>query len=166
MAKKHYYFVTRYGAVKIECVAFEVNTEINGNYTELTAEQAAFYKANPTASVAEVQACELIAAETTAIDLGTYKAAKVKALSEKSLATLGEHVSEYQLVNARLSLEAEGESKIYSDEVSRSYIETYLHVGGVCRSMYYAAKGAIEAAESVADVDGIYEEYYGRYDNL
>lgn len=168
MAKKYwYYFRTSYGMVTIVKSDFEINTEINRCYHELTDDQRRFYKNNPSASVSEVTACKLIEEPSEEeFDLEGYKKDRLKALSEKSLVVLGEFVSEYQLMNARLSLEASGELKIYDDEVSQHYVDLYLLIGGRCRSIYYSAKSEIESAQTKIDVDTLYDYYYARYTDI
>lgn len=146
--------------------------ELKGNdaLIRLNAEQEAFFKANRRASYDEIRNAQKYvppvpepAPEPTLEEL---KAQKLKELSELSLEVLGWHVSEYQLMNARLSLEAADPDKIYDDTKSAAVVETYLRIGKLCRTAYYEAKAEIEACESVTGLNEVYERWKEYYNSI
>ena len=139
-------------------------------FVRLNAEQLAFFATHRRASYDEIwNAREYVpptpepAAEPSLEEL---KAQKLKELSELSLEVLGWHVSEYQLMNARLSLEAEAGDKIYDDGKSAAVVETYLRIGKLCRTAYYEAKAEIEACESVTVLNDVYERWKEYYNGI
>lgn len=68
---------------EIKVTAVHINTVINLIYQEMSAEQQAFYLANPTASVMEVWNCELVPPYVPPTpDVSEYAAEKVKELKE------------------------------------------------------------------------------------
>jgi hypothetical protein len=87
-------------------------------------------------------------------------------LSDLSLEVLGSWVSEYQLMNARLSLEAEPADKIYDDEKANTTVADYLRVGKQCRSLFYEAKSAIESAENTETLKELTDGYTDSYERL
>lgn len=139
---------------------------------KLNAEQMAFFDKNRTASYEEIWNAKknepvvyepYVAPEPT---LEESKAEALKELSQLSLEILGSHVSEYQLVNARLSLDAEEYDKIYDDDKSEAVVETYLRIGKLCRTAYYEAKAEIEACESVTVLNDVYERWKEYYNSI
>ena len=96
------YFVQYRSKRKIECWDADIN---NPAFTPLTEEQIAFYRANPTASIGEVEKCELnppyIPVEPSFSEVQSTAIAEI---SHKSLTTLDKFVSAYQLANAQCSV--------------------------------------------------------------
>lgn len=82
--QQYYYFKMRSGKpYEIKVTAVHINLLINLIYQEMTAEQQAFYLANPTASVMEVWNCELTPPYVPPTpDVQEYAAEKAKELKE------------------------------------------------------------------------------------
>ena len=82
--QQYYYFKMRSGKpYEIKVTAVHINLLINLIYQEMTAEQQAFYLANPTASVMEVWNCELVPPYVPPTpDVQEYAAEKAKELKE------------------------------------------------------------------------------------
>lgn len=139
-------------------------------FVRLNAEQEAFFNENRRASYSEIWNAEKYVPPTpepaAEPSLEELKAQKLKELSELSLEVLGWHVSEYQLMNARLSLEAEAGDKIYDDGKSAAVVETYLRIGKLCRTAYYEAKAEIEACECTTDLNDVYERWKEYYNSI
>lgn len=139
-------------------------------FVRLNAEQEEFFLENRRASYDEIWNAEKYVPPTPEPapepTLEELKAQKLKELSELSLEVLGGHVSEYQLMNARLSLEAATADKIYDDTKSAAVIETYLRIGKLCRTAYYEAKAEIEACESETGLNDVYERWKGYYNGI
>lgn len=146
--------------------------ELKGNdaLIRLNAEQEAFFNENRRATYDEIWNAEKYVPPTPEPapepTLEELKAQKLKELSDLSLEVLGGHVSEYQLMNARLSLEAAAPDKIYDDTKSEAVVETYLRIGKLCRTAYYEAKAEIEACESVTVLNDVYERWKEYYNSI
>lgn len=160
------YFVKYRNKRKIEDWDVEI---INPAFVPLTEEQIAFYNENPTASVAEVEKCELnppyIPVEPTFEEIQTQA---IKEISKKSLETLDRFVSAYQLANAQCSIlwaeNSKGESPIYDLATAQGYIDAYLRIGGLFRAKFYEVKGLIESAETKEEVEEIKASAISYYD--
>ena len=142
----------------------------NSNLVMLNAEQLAFFATHRRATYDEIwnarERVPLVPEPAAEPSLEELKAQKLKELSELSLEVLGWHVSEYQLMNARLSLEAEAGDKIYDDGKSAAVVETYLRIGKLCRTAYYEAKAEIEACECATDLNDVYERWKEYYNGI
>lgn len=160
------YFVKYRNKRKIEDWDVEI---INPAFVPLTEEQIAFYNENPTASVAEVEKCELnppyIPVEPTFEEIQTQA---IKEISKKSLETLDRFVSAYQLANAQCSIlwaeNSKGESPIYDLATAQGYIDAYLRIGGLFRAKFYEVKRLIESAETKEEVEEIKASAISYYD--
>jgi hypothetical protein len=148
----------------VACVA---PTEKEG-LTPLTAEQVERWEENPRAHWSQImnEPTHYEPPAVTEPTLDELKAEAVKKLSDLSLDVLGSWVSEYQLMNAILSLKAEPADKIYDDEKANTTVADYLRVGKQCRSLFYEAKSAIEACETNEQVKGVKDEYTDYYEKL
>lgn len=163
------YFVQYRSKRKIECWDAEIN---NPAFTPLTEEQIAFYRANPTASIVEVEKCELnppyIPDEPS---FSEVQSTAIAVISEKSLVTLDKFVSAYQLANAQCSVlwaesNNKGEPPIYDLKTAQGYIDTYLRIGGLCRAKFYETKRLIESAVNKAEIEEIKASAISYYDTL
>jgi len=148
----------------VACVA---PTEKEG-LTPLTEAQVERWKANPRAHWSQIMNEPTPPAEpiTNVPTLEELKAEALKKLSDLSLEILGSWVSEYQLMNARLSLEAEDSDKIYDDAKASEVVATYLHMGKVLRATFYEAKSAIESAENTETLKELTDGYTDSYERL
>ena len=136
--------------------------------TPLTAEQVERWEENPRAHWTAIMngPTEAVPPEITEPTLDELKAEAVKKLSDLSLEVLGSWVSEYQLMNARLSLEAEPADKIYDDEKAAEVVADYLRVGKQCRTLFYEAKSAIESADNTETLKELTDGYTDNYERL
>jgi hypothetical protein len=148
----------------VACVA---PTEKEG-LTPLTAEQVERWEENPRAHWSQImnEPTHYEPPAVTEPTLDELKAEAVKRLSDLSLEVLGSWVSEYQLMNARLSLEAEPADKIYDDEKAADVVADYLRVGKQCRTLFYEAKSAIESAEDTETLKELTDGYTDSYERL
>ena len=137
---------------------------------KLNAEQKAFFEQHRRASYEEIWNAQKYVPPTPEPTpeptLDELKAQTLKELSDLSLEVLGGHVSEYQLMNARLSLEAADPDKLYDATKSAAVVETYLRIGKLCRTAYYEAKAEIEACESVTVLNDVYERWKEYYNSI
>lgn len=141
-------------------------------FVRLNAEQLAFFNTHRRASYNEIWNAQEYIAPTpepyvpVEPTLEECKAEALKELSNLSLEILGSHISEYQMMNALLSLNADLYDKIYDDDKSQDLIDVYLTVGKMCREKYYDAKEAILQCETKGQVKGVKDEYTGNYEKL
>lgn len=136
--------------------------------TPLTAEQVERWEENPRSHWSQIMNGQPAVEPPTPAEptLDELKAEAVKKLSDLSLEVLGSWVSEYQLMNARLSLEAEPADKIYADDKAAEVVADYLRVGKQCRELFYEAKSVIEACETKEQLKGVRDEYTDDYEKL
>ena len=136
--------------------------------TPLTAEQVERWEENPRAHWSQIMNGQPTVEPPTPAEptIDELRAEAVKKLSDLSLEVLGSWVSEYQLMNARLSLEAEPADKIYDDEKAAEVVADYLRVGKQCRSLFYEAKSAIMSADNTETLKDITDGYTDSYERL
>lgn len=166
---KYNYFIEH----RILTTDYEIDLVMNPAYIPFTAEQNAFYAEHPDASYWEVVRCQMDPEPEppTPPTLDEVKVEAIKYLSEKSLATLGRYVKEYQLANAQSSLYMLDKypeySPIYTREKAIEVITTYDRVGLDLRTIYKSAETAINSCETIEAVETTkvyYEEEYDRYE--
>ena len=148
----------------VACVA---PTEKEG-LTPLTAEQVDRWEENPRAHWSQIMNGPTHYEPPTPAKptLDELKAEAVKRLSDLSLEVLGSWVSEYQLMNAILSLKAEPADKIYDDEKANTTVADYLRVGKQCRSLFYEAKTAVLSADNTETLKELTDVYTDSYERL
>ena len=136
--------------------------------TPLTAEQVERWEENPRAHWSAIMNGQpaVVTPAVTEPTLDELKAEAVRKLSDLSLEVLGSWVSEYQLMNARLSLEAAAADKIYDDEKAAEVVADYLRVGKQCRTLFYEAKSAIMAADNTETLKELTDGYTDSYERL
>lgn len=151
----------------------EIDLNINPAYIPFTDEQNIFYAEHPDANYWEVVRCEMNPEPVPPIPptLEEVKTEAIKYLSNKSLATLGKYVKDYQLANAQSSLYMLDNypeyNPIYTREKAIEVITTYDRVGLKLRTIYKNAETNINGCETVEEVESFktyYEEEYDRYE--
>lgn len=156
---------------KIVTTEQEVNTEYNHTFVPFTQEQNEFYAEHPDATYWEVVKCQMDPEPEppTPPSLDEVKKEAISFLSEKSLATLGRYVKEYQLANAQSSLYMLDKypeySPIYTREKAVEVITTYDRVGLDLRTIYKNAETDINGCETVEEVATFRAYYENQYDN-
>lgn len=164
----HYYFVN----YTIKVFEWEVNTDLNPAYVELTDEQRDFYLDHPNASYWEVEKCELDPQPEPIIPtLEEEQEGAKKYLSDLSLTVLGKYVKEYQLANAQSSLYELSQDPsavtIYDESHSKEIISTYNKIGRELRNIYKSAESDINSCTEIAEVAvfrAYYEDIYNNYE--
>lgn len=153
---------------KIKKIIASVEAIEKEGFTPLNEEQIARWRSNPKVHWSQIMnepknvEVPTIAEQT----LEELKSAALKNLSDLSLEILGSHISEYQMMNALLSLKADLYDKIYDDDKSQDLIDIYLEVGKQCRTLFYEAKSAIIAADSKETIKELTDGYTDSYERL
>lgn len=156
----YYYF---YNNLKVVRSRMSGLSEITNNFVKLTNDEVAFYLNNPNATVEEIKKQQLNPVDNT-VDLEIYKQRAIDTLSRMSLSITHNNLSDYRIINALSSLQAE--NKVYDDTVSNEIVGEYLSNSITLRNHFYIAKSAIETATSTVDVDAILaqsEDFYNNY---
>jgi hypothetical protein len=137
MKKK--YFVLSHQKKNVIVSLPSVPKGYESKYVELTEEQLKFQEENPTASTDEVFQCKMHETVSTIIeeDLEQYKKREITVMSELSLSTSRQKVSDYQFLNAQASLLVEDGVGIYTHEKANEVITAYNTIGKKCREKYY-----------------------------
>ena len=161
MAKetKYYYFrLTIAGkpyAVKVSGIP--IDTTIMRNFAEMSDEQIAFYLAHPDASIAEIVDCELVPPYVPPTpELNEYVEQKVKELQDKCY----DYVSHTSLivVMALDKVENITADSFYSLTEARQILADFRAESKKAMTVLSTYKTRIEAAQSVEDVDEVYNE--------
>lgn len=137
-----------------------VPTGYEKRYTELNEEQLAYLENNPNADANTVLMCgkNLEAAvektvEEPVVVLEDYKDLMLRDISQISLNTSREKVSDYQFLNAQASLLLEDGDGIYSHEESNKIIKEYNSIGKQCREKYYEFEKELELLTDKESID-------------
>ena len=159
-----YYYIYNNKQIKVRNIA--VDTAVFKQYVEMTAEQKAFYLANPNAGAREVINCKLNERPSFAIlTLDDIKANAIKEVSALSLNTKSSIIPDYKVTNALMSL-MNITNNIYSNEESQAVLQDANNIGVVCRSMFYDIKDLINGAYSEDEVRDIVLAAYDNYDTI
>lgn len=153
---------------KIKKIIASVEAIEKDGFTPLNEEQIARWRSNPKVHWSQIMNAPANAEVPTIAEptLEELKSAALKKLSDLSLEILGSHISEYQMMNALLSLNADLYDKIYDDDKSQDFIDIYLEVGKQCRTLFYEAKSALEACDNIETIKSLRDEYNERYEAL
>ena len=106
-------------------------------FVKLSTEQNAFFEANPTASVQEVEACTL-----NTVSLEDYKSSKIAELSALSLSRGYELLSQHQRDNLLSGVEGLPYTLAQLKQLNTD-----------CRTEFYRVKALIEAATTIQEAD-------------
>ena len=163
MAKNtYYYFKLRNGvAYAIKETSIEINTSIMIMYRELTAEQRAFHLENPTATVQEVENCQLTPPYVPPTpDVQEYIEQKLKELKDACYNSVSVTSLEYAMANSVLagtSLSYTGE-KYYSTNDAKAVMKQFMDESYHAMTVYDTYSAQIEVASSIEAVDTLYNQ--------
>lgn len=161
MIGTYYYFKLRNGVeYDIKVIAFPINMNLGLNqrlYRELTTEQREFYLANPTARVQEVVRCELNSPYVPPTpDLQEYIEQKVKELKDACYGSVTVTSLEYAMAEDKANnLTADC---YYSITEARQVLLGFRTQTKKAMGVLDTYKPQIEAAQSIEDVDEVYNE--------
>lgn len=159
----YYYFRLRNGVeYAIKENPFKINTSIMHTlYRELTAEQREFYLANPTATVREIVQCQLTPPYVPpAPDLQKYAVQKVKELKDACYGAITIDKVQCEMANCVLAGTAVTYSgkKHYTTLQAIAIMKQFMDESDKVSTIYETYKPQIEAANTIKDIDTIYQQ--------
>lgn len=160
--EKHFYFKLMNGSpYRIKEFTIQINTTINRNYVEMTADQKAFYLEHPTATVMEVWNCELTPPYVPPTpDVQEYASMRVKELKEACYASVTVDELQYAMANAVLagtSIAYAGK-KHYSTSEAIAIMKQFMDESDKAVAVYETYKPRIESASTIEAVDTLYNQ--------
>jgi hypothetical protein len=158
----YYYYFVKGIRTRIE----RFITPMHGSmFVELTTEQREFYLANPSATVQEVENCQLTPPYVPPEpDIQEYAAQKIKELNEACYASISVTSLEYAMANAVLagtSISYSGD-KFYTTPEAKAVMKQFMDESAHAMNIFKAYKAKIEAAVTNAAVDELYSEAIGK----
>lgn len=156
--QQYYYFKMRLGKpYEIKVTPIHINTDINRIYVEMTAEQQAFYLANPTATVQEVWNCELVPPYVPPTpDVAEYAAQKVKELKEACYNTVT--VTTLEFAMAIDKVENPTASCYYNLTDAKNVVSAFRSQSKAAMTVFDTYRPQILSAASVEAVDALLAE--------
>lgn len=158
----HYYFITNNGKpYKIVESTEPVNLNIMWAYRELTQEQVSFYMENPTASIYEVENCQMFQYTPTVVDIPIEKIREnaVKEIDGASRFALGQKVDVLGFCDALAGTvyKPSKNDSIYTDDEILKTADDFLRIGKLCREKVKDTIPLLENAETKEEIDEIVE---------
>ena len=134
-----------------------VDTELNGNFREMTSEQIDFYLEHPTASIQEIERCELNPPYVPPIDVLRENAKNNVEMASRS--TLGSKVDVLGFCDAIASsvYKPSREDSVYTDDEVLKTADDFLRIGKLCRDKVKECYPLIDAAETETEINAIVE---------
>lgn len=134
-----------------------VDTELNGNFREMTSEQIDFYLEHPTASIQEIERCELNPPYVPPIDVLRENAKNNVEMASRS--TLGSKVDVLGFCDAIASsvYKPSREDSVYTDDEVLKTADDFLRIGKLCRDKVKECIPLIDAAETETEINAIVE---------
>lgn len=161
MAKdtKYYYFRINLAgqpyAVKVSVIP--IDTAIMRNFSAMSDEQVAFYLAHPDASIAEIVACELMPPYVPPTpELSEYIERKAAELKDACYGAVT--ITSLQYAMALDKVENITADSYYSLTEARQVVSDFRSQSKHAMTVLNTYKPQIEAAQSVEDVDAVFEE--------
>lgn len=162
MTQNFYYFKIRNGrAYAISIFTEPVDTELNRNFREMTSEQIDFYLEHPTASIHEIEKCELDPPYVPPTpDIEEVRAKAIVDIDKMSRDTLGKKVDVLGFCDAIASsvYKPSRQDSIYSDDEVLMTADDFLRIGKVCREKVNEVVPQIEDATSIESIEQIVED--------
>lgn len=146
-----------------------VDTELNKNFSEMTSEQIDFYLEHPTASIQEIERCELnppyVPPEP---DIEEVRQQSLKDIDKMSRDTLGKKVDVLGFCDALASsvYKPSRQNSIYSDDEVLRTADDFLRIGKVCREKVNEVVPQIEDAVSIESIEQIMENAKQFFDGV
>lgn len=155
----YYYFITNNGRpYKIVESTEPVDLNIMWAYRELTQEQVSFYMENPTASIYEVENCQMFQYTPTVVDIPIeeIRESAVKEIDSASRFALGQKVDVLGFCDALAGTvyKPSKNDSIYTDDEILKTADDFLRIGKLCREK---VKDTIPLLENAETKEEIYE---------
>lgn len=158
----YYYFITNNGIpYKIVESTEPVDLNIMWAYRELTQEQVSFYMENPTASIHEVENCQMFQYTPTVVDIPIEEIREnaMKEIDGASRFALGQKVDVLGFCDALAGTvyKPSKNDSIYTDEEILKTADDFLRIGKLCRDKVKDTIPLLENAETKEEIDEIVE---------
>ena len=155
----YYYFKIRNNRpCTISIFTEPVDTELNRNFSEMTSEQIDFYLEHPTASIQEIERCELnppyVPPEP---NIEEVRQQALEDIDKMSREALGKKVDVLGFCDALASsvYKPSRQDSIYSDDEVLRTADDFLRIGKVCREKVNEVVPLIENAETIDEIYNI-----------
>lgn len=162
MTQNFYYFKIRNGrAYAISVFTEPVNTELNRNFREMMSEQIDFYLEHTTASIHEIENCELDPPYVPPTpDIEEVRKKAIEDIDKMSRDTLGKKVDVLGFCDAIASFvyKPSKQAAIYNDDEVLRTADDFLRIGKVCREKVNEVVTQIEEATSIESIEQIVED--------
>ena len=162
MTQNYYYFKIRNNHPwSISIFTEPVDTELNRNFREMTSEQIDFYLEHPTASIHEIEKCELnppyVPPEP---DIEELRHQAISDIDQMSREALGKKVDVLGFCDALASsvYKPSRQNSIYSDDEVLRTADDFLRIGKICREKVNEVVPQIEDATSIGSIEQIVED--------
>lgn len=138
-----------------------VDTEVNKSFREMTSEQIDFYLEHPTASIQEIERCELnppyVPPEP---DIEEVRQQAISDIDRMSRVALGKKVDVLGFCDALASsvYKPSRQDSIYTDDEVLRTADDFLRIGKVCREKVGEVVPRIEEAASIESIEQIVED--------
>lgn len=162
MTQNYYYFKIRNGiAHAISIFTEPVGTELNRNFREMTREQIGFYLEHPTASIPEIERCELNSPYVPPEpDIEEVRHQALEDIDRMSREALAKKVDVLGFCDALASsvYKPSKQNSIYSDDEVLRTADDFLRIGKVCREKVNEIIPQIEDATSIGLIEQLVED--------
>ena len=156
--EKHFYFKLMNGSpYRIKEFTIQINTTINRNYVEMTADQKAFYLEHPTATVMEVWNCELTPPYVPPTpDVQEYANDKVKELKDACYGSIS--ITTLEFAMAIDKVENITASSYYDITTARQVLTDFRSQSKKAMQTFDTYSVQILAASTIEAVDTLYNQ--------
>lgn len=135
-----------------------VNTELNRNFREMTSEQIDFYLEHPTASIQEIERCELnppyVPSEPDIEDVRQQAISDIDRMSRKALGNKVDVLGFCDAIASSVYKPSRADSVYTDDEVLKT-ADDFLRIGKMCSDKVKECIPLIEAAETETEINAI-----------
>ena len=138
-----------------------VDTEVNKSFREMTSEQIDFYLEHPTASIQEIERCELnppyVPPEP---DIEEVRQRAISDIDKMSREALGKKVDVLGFCDALASsvYKPSRQDSIYTDDEVLKTADDFLRIGKICREKVNEVVPQIEETTSIGSIELIVED--------
>lgn len=157
----YYYFkIKNNRPCSVSIFTEQVGTEVNKSFREMTSEQIDFYLEHPTASIQEIEMCELnppyVPPEP---DIEEVRQQALEDIDRMSREALGKKVDVLGFCDALASsvYKPSRQDSIYTDDEILRTADDFLRIGKLCREKVNEVAPLIGEAETIEEIDDIVE---------
>ena len=160
--EKFYYFKIVNGITYgISVFTEEVNTEINRIFRKMTDKQVEFYFEHPTATIQEIERCELNPPYVPPVpDIEDVRSQALENVDRMSREALGKKVDVLGFCDALASsvYKPSRQDSIYTDDEVLRTADDFLRIGKTCREYSNEVIPQIQAAQTIEEIEQIVKD--------